>query len=150
MTTDAWMDLALQQAQAAADIGEVPVGAILVYQGECIAKAHNLKETRQDVLAHAEILVIQAAQKKLANWRLTDCELYVTLEPCIMCMGTILHSRIAKVVYGAKDLKWGGCGSVVQLNDIEKVNHQVEAVYFPEDRCSTILKDFFKAKRAKS
>ena len=127
----------------------VPVGAILIQNNQIIARAHNLIEKKQDTTAHAELLVIQKAARKLQTWRLNDCILYTTLEPCPMCAGAIIQARLKKVVYGAKDPKWGAAGSVVNLFEY-KFNHQVQAEYFKHPECVAILKKFFRhIRRAK-
>ena len=110
-----WMRQALEEAHKAAELHEIPVGAVIVYQNEIIARAHNRRELDQDALAHAEVLCIQQACQKLGSWRLSGCELYVTLEPCPMCSGAIINARLDRVVYGAKDEKAGCCGSVADL-----------------------------------
>ena len=110
-----FMKEALKEAKKAYDKLEIPVGAVIVRDNKIIARAHNLKELKQDTTKHAEILAIKKASKKLNNWRLTDCEIYVTLEPCPMCAGAIINSRIKKVYIGAKDLKTGACGSKLNL-----------------------------------
>lgn len=143
-----FMQLALQQAQRAAELGEVPVGAVLVKDGQVIASAYNQPIALHDPSAHAEIQVMRLAAQKLANYRLVDCTLYVTLEPCAMCAGAIQHARIATLVYGASDSKTGACGSVINLMNESKLNHhtQVFAGILAEP-CGAILSDFFKQKR---
>ena len=121
-----FMKKALQEAKKAYNKLEVPVGCIIVKNWEIIAKAHNLKETKYDTTKHAEILAIQKASKKLHSWRLIDCEMYVTLEPCSMCAGAIINSRIKKIYYGAKDEKTGAIGSVLNLLEDYKFNHKVD------------------------
>ena len=140
-----FMKEALKEAKKAYDKLEVPVGAVIVKDGEIIARAHNLKETRFDTTNHAEIIAIQKASKKLKSWRLIDCEMYVTLEPCTMCAGAIINSRIKKVYIGANDEKTGAVGSVLNLFEDYKFNHNVEFEkgILKED-CENILKDFFK------
>ncbi len=124
---------------------EVPVGAVVVYKGEVIAKGYNQRETLKDPTAHAEIMAIQEASKKLGGWRLIDCTLYVTLEPCAMCAGAIINARIPRLVIGAMDNRFGCCGSVDNLVDSSKFNHRVEVTYgVLEDECSLLLKNFFK------
>ena len=139
------MKEALKEAKKAYDKLEVPVGAIIVKDGKIIARAHNLKETKFDTTNHAEIIAIQKASKKLKSWRLLDCEMYVTLEPCSMCAGAIINSRIKKVYIGANDEKTGAVGSVLNLFEDYKFNHNVEFEkgILKED-CENILKDFFK------
>ena len=140
-----FMKEALKEAKKAYDKLEVPVGVIIVKDGKIIARAHNLKETRFDTTNHAEIIAIQKASKKLKSWRLLDCEMYVTLEPCSMCAGAIINSRIKKVYIGANDEKTGAVGSVLNLFEDYKFNHNVEFEkgILKED-CENILKDFFK------
>lgn len=140
--TQQFLDLAYQEAQKAFLKNEVPVGAILTKDNKIIARAHNLIETKQDTTAHAELLVIQKASKKLKTWRLQDCTLYTTLEPCPMCAGAIIQARIKNVVFGAHDTKGGAAGSVLNLFE-NKFNHQVIVTYLNDPKCSYILKDFF-------
>lgn len=143
-----WMQIALRQAQMAFEQGEVPIGAIIVHNGQVIASAHNEREQKNDPTAHAEILVIQRAAKVLESWRLTDATLYVTLEPCPMCAGAIMQSRIKQLVYGAMDLKGGATGSVMNVLDYTLWNHRVDVVAgVLEDECKNILKLFFKRLR---
>ncbi len=147
MDDRAWMRLALEEAKAAAALGEVPVGALVVRSGELIAKAHNRRETGKSALAHAECLAIDEACKTLGGWRLHECELYVTLEPCPMCAGAIINSRLLRVVYGARDPKAGCCGSVTDLFALP-FNHRPEAVGgVLEEECAGALRAFFQAKR---
>ena len=140
-----FMKEALKEAKKAYDKLEVPVGAIIVKDGKIIARGHNLKETKFDTTNHAEIIAIQKASKKLKSWRLLDCEMYVTLEPCSMCAGAIINSRMKKVYIGANDEKTGAVGSVLNLFEDYKFNHNVEfgGGILKED-CENILKDFFK------
>lgn len=140
-----FMKEALREAKKAYDKLEVPVGVVIVKDGKIIARAHNLKETKFDTTNHAEIIAIQKASKKLKSWRLLDCEMYVTLEPCSMCAGAIINSRIKKVYIGANDEKTGAVGSVLNLFEDYKFNHNVEFEkgILKED-CENILKDFFK------
>jgi len=143
-----FMKLALKEAQKAYDKLEVPVGAVIVKNGEVIAKAHNLKETKLDTTKHAEILAIQRSSKKMKSWRLIDCEMYVTLEPCSMCAGAIINSRIKKIYIGALDEKTGAAGSVLNLFEDYKFNHNVEVQKgVLQQECEDILKDFFKQLR---
>jgi len=143
-----WMQMALKQAQMAFEQGEVPIGAVVVHNGQVIAEAHNEKEQRKDPTAHAEVLVIQKAAKVLGSWRLTDATLYVTLEPCPMCAGAIVQSRLKQLVYGAADLKGGATGSVMNVLDYTLWNHRVDIVAgVLEEECSNILKTFFKRLR---
>jgi len=143
-----WMRKALIQAQIAFEQGEVPIGAVVVHNGQVIAAAYNEKEQRKDPTAHAEVLAIQRATEVLGSWRLTDAILYVTLEPCPMCAGAIIQSRLKQVVYGCADLKGGATGSVMNVLDYTLWNHRVDVVAgVLEEECSEILKLFFKRLR---
>ncbi len=146
-----FMKEALKEAQKAYDKEEVPVGAVIVKDGKIIARAHNQKEIKKDTTCHAEILAIQKASKKIGAWRLSECEMYVTLEPCPMCTGALIQSRIKKVYIGAMDYKTGACGSVLNLLDDYKFNHKVEIEkdVLKED-CEAIIKSFFKMLRNKN
>lgn len=121
----AFMEVALQEAARAPAIGDIPVGAVLVHHGEVIARAHNLREARQDPTAHAELLVIRQAAERLGSWRLTGSVLYVTLEPCAMCAGAIVLSRIDRLVFAAWDPKAGACGSIFDIPAERRLNHRV-------------------------
>ena len=141
-----YMKRALELADMAAEIGEVPVGAVVVKKstGEIVGEGYNRREIDKDSIAHAEIIAIENASKKLGGWRLIDCELFVTLEPCPMCAGAIINSRIERVVFGAHDKKSGSCGSVVNLFDLP-YNHKPELVGgILSDECGRILSEFFK------
>ncbi len=143
-----FMKEAIKQAKKAADILEVPVGAIIVKDNKIIARAYNQKETKFDSTKHAEIIAIQKASRKLKSWRLLDCEMYVTLEPCSMCAGALIQSRIKKIYIGAMDEKTGSCGSVFNLLKDYKFNHNVDIEYgVCSEECEKILKDFFKELR---
>ncbi len=143
-----YMKQALKEAEKAYKKLEVPVGAIIVKDDKIIARAHNQKETKTDTTKHAEILAIQKASKKLKSWRLIDCEMYVTLEPCSMCAGAMINSRIKKVYIGAKDEKTGAVGSVLNLFNDYTFNHKVEVeTGIMEKECQKILKQFFKELR---
>ena len=143
-----FMKSALKEAKKAYEKLEVPVGAVIVKDGKIIARAHNLKETKYDTTKHAEILAIQKASKKLNSWRLIDCEMYVTLEPCSMCAGALINSRIKKVYIGASDKKTGAVGSVFNLLEDYTFNHKVEYEKgVLQDECESILKEFFKELR---
>ncbi len=140
-----YMKEAIKEAIKAYKKEEVPVGAIIVKDGEIIARAHNLKETNKDTVCHAEILAIQKASKKINAWRLENCELYVTLEPCTMCAGAIINSRIKRVIIGTSDPKTGACGSVLNLFEDYKFNHKPEfEIGIMQKECEKLLKDFFK------
>ena len=139
---------ALKEAKKAYAKDEVPVGAVIVKDGKIIARGHNLKELKCDTTKHAEIIAIQKASKKLQSWRLIDCEMYVTLEPCAMCAGAMIQSRISKLYFGASDLKTGAVGSVLNLLEDYKFNHQVEFQGgILKNECENILKQFFKELR---
>lgn len=142
-----FMHAALDEAKKAADLGEVPVGAVIVKDGKIIARGHNLREQKQNVLSHAEIEAINSACTALGSWRLDGCELYVTLEPCPMCTGAIINSRIKTVIFGAFDKSMGSMESVINLCDYP-YNHKVE-IYagICEDECQKILQEFFKKLR---
>ena len=143
-----FMKEALKQAQKAYDKLEVPVGAVIVKNNKIIARAYNQKEEKNDTTNHAEILAIKKASKKLNSWRLLDCEMYVTLEPCSMCAGALIQSRIKKVYIGAMDKKTGACGSVLNLLEDYKFNHNVEVeTGILKNECENILKQFFKELR---
>lgn len=147
-THEYYMKQALKEAEKAYKKLEVPVGAIIVKNGKIIARAHNQKEEKKDTTKHAEILAIQKASKKLQSWRLIDCEMYVTLEPCSMCAGAIINSRIKKVYIGALDEKTGAAGSVLNLFDDYTFNHKVEVEKgLLKENCENILKNFFKELR---
>ena len=139
---------ALKEAKKAYEKNEVPVGCVIVKDGKIIARGHNLKEIKCDTTKHAEIIAIQKASKKLKSWRLIDCDMYVTLEPCSMCTGSIIQSRISKLYFGAFDLKTGAVGSVLNLLEDYKFNHQVEFQGgILKNECENILKQFFKQLR---
>ena len=144
-----YMKEALKEAKKAYNKEEIPVGAVIVKDNKIIAKAHNLRETKKSSISHAEILAIQKANKKLDAWRLEDCEMYITLEPCMMCMGAIINSRIKKIYIGTLDPKTGSCVSVIDINKY-KFNHEVEIeMGILKEECEYILKDFFKVLRTK-
>lgn len=143
-----FMREALKEAKKAYDKLEVPVGCVIVKDGKIISRGHNIKETKKDTTKHAEIIAIQKASKKLDAWRLLDCEMYVTLEPCSMCAGAIINSRIKKLYIGALDGKTGAAGSVLNLFTDYPFNHKVEVkTGILETECQKILKDFFKELR---
>lgn len=140
-----FMKRAIAEAEIAYEIGEVPIGCIIVKNGKIIASSYNLKEEYKDSTAHAEILAIQEASLYLEAWRLTGCTMYVTIEPCAMCAGAIVNSRIDKLVIGAMDKKAGACGSVLNVVENDKLNHKVELISgVLEEECSNIMKSFFK------
>ena len=143
-----WMNLALKQAIKAEEKGEVPVGAILVKDGLLIAKAHNQPISTNDATAHAEIQLIRTAGKKQENYRLTGTSLYVTLEPCAMCLGAMMHARIERIVYGAHDPKTGVCGSCDDLSNANCFKHKINITGgVLENKCSQLLQTFFKSRR---
>lgn len=150
MNNEKWMKEAIKQAKKAAQKDEVPIGCVIVKDDQIIARAYNKREMKQCSTAHAEILAIEKACKKLGSWRLGDCDLYVTLEPCPMCSGAIIQSRIRNVIFGAYDPKGGCMGSNMNINDVRGFNHypDIEGGIL-QDECSRLLKDFFKAKRKK-
>lgn len=142
-----FIDEALKEAEKASKINEVPVGALIVKDNKIIARAYNLRETLNDPTAHAEIITIKKASEVLKSWRLTGCSMYVTLEPCPMCAGAIVQSRISKVYIGTFDPKAGACGSVMNVLQNDNLNHWVDVKWMYDQRCSNILIDFFKKKR---
>lgn len=143
-----FMQLALEQAQHAWNLGEVPVGAVVVKDGVVIATGFNQPIGRHDPTAHAEIVALRAAADKLGNYRLPGCELYVTLEPCVMCSGAMMHARLARVVFGAPDPKTGACGSVVNLFEEDKLNHHTAlSGGIMADDAGAMLKAFFAERR---
>ena len=145
MTTDEkYMKAALQQAKKAYQIGEVPIGCVIVYQDRIIARGYNRRNTDKNTLSHAEITAINRASKKMGDWRLEGCTMYVTLEPCQMCAGATVQSRMDKVVIGSMSPKAGCAGSVLNILQMEEFNHQVEIVSgVLEEECGKILSDFF-------
>ncbi|WP_082252788.1 tRNA adenosine(34) deaminase TadA [Bacillus sp. FJAT-27251] len=145
-----YMREAIAEAIKAGEAGEVPIGAVVVVDGEIIARAHNLRETNQSSIAHAEVLAIEEACRKLGTWRLEGAELYVTLEPCPMCAGAIMLSRIQRVIYGAADPKGGCAGTFMNLLQDERFNHQSELTTgVLEAECGSLLSDFFRQLRAR-
>jgi len=144
------MELALAEASKAADAGEVPVGALVIKDGEIVGRAGNRNLRDHDPSAHAEIVAMREAAQRVVNHRLTGCVLYATIEPCAMCAGAIIHARISRLVYGAKDVKAGAAGSVLDVINHPRLNHKLEVVSgLLEDRCSGILQEFFQRKREK-
>ena len=138
---------ALREAERSLLLDEVPVGAVIVKDNKIIARTHNLRETLQDATAHAEVLAIKKACEVLGSWRLTECDMYVTLEPCPMCAGAILQSRIRKLYIGAFDPRAGACGSVINLLQNDGLNHWIEINWLYNEECSNLLTNFFKNKR---
>jgi len=148
MNPISFMKEALSEAKKAFDKGEVPVGAVIVREGRIISRGHNLKETTKNPVKHAEIVAIEEACRVVGDWRLTDCELFVTLEPCIMCCGAIVQARIGKVYFGAADPKAGAVVSLYRIFDDERLNHRV--LYeggILADECSLIMREFFRRLR---
>lgn len=141
---------AIKQAKKAYDKGEIPVGAVIVKNGKIIARGYNKKEEKKDTTQHAEIIAIQKASKKIGAWRLQDCEIYVTLEPCVMCTGALIQARLKKLYIGTMEPKTGACGSVLNLLEDYKFNHKVEVeTDIMQKECEKILKDFFRHLRSK-
>ena len=142
------MKAAIKEAKKAELIDEVPIGCVIVKEGKIIARAHNMRETKQNPLGHAELLAISKASKKLNSWRLENCDIYVTLEPCIMCGGAIIQSRIKTVYFGAYDPKGGAMGSSINVNEAKNINHHPEIIGgVMETECASLLTDYFKKKR---
>ena len=145
-----FMKEALKQAKKAGKIGEVPIGCVIVQDGQIIARGYNRRNTDKTTLAHAELAAIKKASKAVGDWRLEDCTLYVTLEPCQMCAGAIVQARMKRVVAGAMNPKAGCAGSILNLLQVERFNHQVEFDHgVLEEECSKVLQEFFKQLRKK-
>ncbi|MDD6042902.1 MAG: tRNA adenosine(34) deaminase TadA [Eubacteriaceae bacterium] len=145
-----FMKEALREAEEAFDLGEVPIGAVIVKDDEIIARGHNLTETTKDPTAHAEMIAIREAAEKLGGWRLPGCSLYVTIEPCSMCAGAMVWSRIEKLYIGAMDPKAGACGSVFNIVEEDKLNHRIDVERgIMAEECSAIMKQFFVQLRKK-
>ncbi len=143
-----FMRVALEEAEAAFHEGEVPIGAVLVKDGNIVAKAHNSREATNDPTGHAEIFVIKSGADQMGSWRLTDATLYVTKEPCIMCAGAMVNARLGRLVYGCKDEKGGAVDSLYNLLSDKRLNHRVEIVSgILEEECTLILKKFFQDRR---
>jgi tRNA(adenine34) deaminase len=144
----AWMELALEQAALAAAAGEVPVGALVIKDGEIVSRGHNRNLLDDDPTAHAEIVALRQAAARLGNHRLTGCTMVATIEPCAMCAGALIHARVARLVYGASDPKAGAAGSVLQVINHPGLNHRMEiAAGVLAEKCSAVLQDFFRQKR---
>ena len=142
------MSLALKEAEKAAFEDETPIGCVIVKDDKVIARGHNKRETKNLVISHAEIEAITKANKKLKSWRLLDCDLYVTVEPCIMCAGAIIQSRIKNVYYGTKDPKGGAFGSSINILEANNINHRPNIIGgVLEEECAIIIKNYFKSKR---
>lgn len=144
---ETFMDKALEEAKIAEKLNEVPVGAVIVKDNKVIASAHNLREVLKDPTAHAEILAIKKAAEVLGDWRLNGCEMYITLEPCPMCAGAIIQSRIRKLYIGTFDPVAGCCGSVANMVQSEALNSMIDVVWMYKAECAEILRKFFKSKR---
>lgn len=145
-----YMEEALKEAKKAYEINEVPIGAVIVKDNIIIARGYNLRETKKDPTMHAEIIAIKEAAKFVGGWRLLGCTMYVTIEPCAMCAGALINSRIANLVIGAKDYKMGACGSIINIVEHEKMNHKINVTYgVMEEQCSAIIKEFFRKLRKK-
>ncbi|GFR36566.1 tRNA adenosine(34) deaminase TadA [Thermobrachium celere] len=143
-----FMREAIKEAKKCLFIDEVPVGAVVVKDGKIVGRGHNLRETLKDATAHAEILAIKEACRNLGGWRLIDCEIYVTLEPCVMCAGALVNSRIKRLIFGAYDKRFGACGTLYNIAYDERLNHRIEVVGgVLEKECATLLSDFFRKKR---
>lgn len=149
MTKDEfYMGKALAQAKIAAAVGEIPIGAVIIYEKKVVAHAYNLRESLPCATAHAELLAIEKACRALNRWRLTGCTLYVTVEPCPMCAGAIVNSRLDRVVYGCDDPKGGAVRSLFHIVDNEQLNHRVAVTAgIRQDECAAIMKDFFRSRR---
>lgn len=149
MTDEEYMLEAIKEARlGTAESDEVPIGAVMVMDGEIIARAHNLKEAKKCAVYHAEMVALARAAESIGNWHLEDCTLYVTLEPCPMCVGAMINSRLGKLVFGAYDLKAGAVHSVIRLNNDRRFNHRFDAVGgVLEGECASLLSEFFKNKR---
>lgn len=146
-----YMSEAIKQAMKAYDLGEVPIGCVIVYQNKIIARGYNRRTTDKNTLSHAELNAIRKASKKLGDWRLDGCEMYITLEPCQMCAGAIVQARIKKVYIGCMNPKAGCAGSVLNLLNVSRFNHQVEIkTGILEEKCSSLIKKFFRELREKN
>ena len=145
-----YMKEAIRQAKKAAAVGDVPIGCVIVHEDKIIARAYNQRNKKNTTLAHAELLAIQKASKKLEDWRLEECTMYVTLEPCQMCAGAIVQARVSRVVIGSMNPKAGCAGSVLNILQMDRFNHQVELTKgVLQEECSTMLSEFFKELREK-
>ena len=145
-----FMKEAIKEAKKAELIDEVPIGCVIVKDDKIVARGHNVRETKKTPLGHAEIVAINKASKKLNKWRLDDCDIYITVEPCIMCSGAIIQSRIKHIYYGAKDLKGGAIESSINVLEAKNINHHPEVTSgILEEECSNIISSYFKRKREK-
>lgn len=150
-TDEKFMKEAIKQAKKAYAIGEVPIGCVIVYEGKIIGRGYNKRNTKKTTLAHAEILAIEKASRAMGDWRLEDCTMYITLEPCQMCSGAIVQARIKKVVVGSMNPKAGCAGSIINLLQMEEFNHQVEFEHgVREEECTNLLQQFFKELRIRN
>lgn len=148
MTDEFFMEQALEEAKKAYELLEVPIGAIIVNNGQIIGRGYNRRNNDKDPLAHGEMIAISQAAQVIGDWRLEECTMYITLEPCPMCAGAIVQSRIPKVVIGAPNYKSGSAGTIINILNVEKFNHQVEIIIgVLEEECSQLIKDFFKELR---
>ncbi len=146
-----YMKEALKEAKKAAKLGEVPIGCVIVYEDRIIGRGYNKRNTRKTTLAHAELIAIQKASKVIGDWRLEDCTMYVTLEPCQMCSGAIVQARIKEVIVGTMNPKAGCAGSILNILQMEEFNHQVELTTgVMQEECETVLKEFFKGLRVRN
>ncbi|MCD8215587.1 MAG: tRNA adenosine(34) deaminase TadA [Clostridiales bacterium] len=150
MDLNYFMGLALEEAEKAFEIDEVPIGCVIVYEGEVIGKGFNSRISDKNPLCHAEIKAVNEACKRVGDWRLEGCSLFVTIEPCPMCSGAILQARMDKVIFGAPNPKAGCCGSILNMMDDDRFNHKVQVVKgVREEECAGLMKDFFKRRREK-
>ena len=141
---------ALKEAKKAYDIEEIPIGSVILKDGVIIGRGYNQKETKKDATLHAEIIAIKEACENLGGWRLIDCTMYVTLETCSMCAGALINARVDRLVIGAKDKKTGACGSIMDIVNDDRLNHQIDTNFgVLEEECSSIIKDFFRMLRSK-
>jgi len=151
MTDEFFMKEALKQAQKAYDEDEVPIGAVAVYKNQIIGRGHNQTERLQDPTAHAEIIAITAAANALSSWRLKDVDIYTTVEPCIMCAGALVLARVRRIIFGTRDEKFGGCGSVFDIVNEKRLNHQIKITEgILKEQAAGLLKSFFEKKRKKT
>lgn len=145
-----YMSIAIKEAKKAILEDEVPIGAVIVYQDKIITKAHNQRDKKNLTYAHAEMLAIEKANKKLGSWRIPDCDIYITLEPCIMCMGALIQSRIKNIYYGADDPKGGAVHSSINVLEAKNINHHPNVIRgIKKEECSSLLTNYFKNKRNK-
>jgi len=150
MNDEFYMKEALREAQKAYEKDEVPIGAVAVYKNQIIGRGHNQTELLKDPTAHAEILAITAAANALSSWRLNDVEMFVTVEPCIMCSGALVLARVKRIIFGARDEKFGGCGSIFNIVEEEKLNHRIKVTTsVMEKEAAALMKSFFEKKRKK-